>query len=315
VAAKGWNRYRNGSMSLEMPPQGVKTSKGLAMLSMQMAGTILNSDSATLAAIAAAKGGASTKKQVSKLEKPDRLVDVSFISGKDELSTENIGAMLPGKAKPQEVVVMTAHYDHLGIMNGQVYNGADDDGSGTSNVLEMARLFAEAAREGHTPTRSVAFLLFTGEEKGLLGSEYYSRNPAFPMEKTSADLNTDMIGRIDDKQPAGEVYTYMIGSDKISKSLDKLVKETNRQCCNIKLDYTYNDENHPQQYYYRSDHYNFAKKGVPVAFFFTGEHPDYHEPIDDIDKILLPRVTAIGRYIFLTAWGIAQRPTILERVK
>lgn len=315
VVERGWPRIKHGAMLLERPVAQTKSTKGLAIVSMQMAGELMGTDSSTLAAIVEAKGGPSTQKALSKLTKPTRTMDVDIRSGRDELATENVGAFLPGRVKPDEVVVMTAHYDHLGIMDGKVYNGADDDGSGTSNVLEMARLFSEAAVKGTRPYRSVAFLLFTGEEKGLLGSEYYSQHPAFPMAQTGADLNTDMIGRVDEKHATTGAYTYLIGADKISRNLNDLVMETNRQCCNLEVNLEYNDEHHPDQFYYRSDHYNFAKKGVPVAFFFTGVHEDYHQPTDDVEKILLPRMSAIGRFIFLTAWGVAQRPAMLERVK
>ena len=223
--------------------------------------------------------------------------------------TENVVGFLEG-ADPvlkQEVVVLTAHYDHEGITaDGVVYNGADDDGSGTVTILELAEAYAKNATR---PKRSILFMTVTGEEKGLLGSGYYTDHPIFPLEKTTANLNIDMIGRIgyDYMKQNDSLYVYVIGSDKISTDLDVLLKEANDQTVKLHLDYTYNDEKDPNRFYYRSDHYNFAKNGVPVTFFFTGTHPDYHQPSDTPDKILYERMAMIARLVYATSWKVANK--------
>ena len=176
--------------------------------------------------------------------------------------------------------------DHIGIdSNGEVFNGADDDGSGTVAILEIAEAFKKASDEGNGPKRSILFLHVTGEEKGLLGSRYYTENPVFPLESTVTDLNIDMIGRVDKKHKGNPNYIYLIGADKLSTELHDISESMNKKYTNIELDYTYNDENDPNRFYYRSDHYNFAKNNIPVIFYFNGVHSDYHAIGDTPDKI------------------------------
>ncbi|WP_046744484.1 M28 family peptidase [Kordia zhangzhouensis] len=226
----------------------------------------------------------------------------------NDVDSENVVAIIKGSEKPEEYVVISAHLDHEGIKNGEIYNGADDDGSGTVAILEIAEAFKKAQEEGNGPKRSVVFLHVTGEEKGLLGSKYYTDNPIFPLENTVADLNIDMIGRIDPKRTEGNRnYVYLIGSDKLSSELHNISEEVNKKYSNIELDYTYNDENDPNRYYYRSDHYNFAKNNVPVIFYFNGTHDDYHRPSDTPDKINYDLLTNRTRLIFYTAWELANR--------
>lgn len=230
-----------------------------------------------------------------------------------DITAENVLGYLEGSEKPEEVLVITAHYDHIGITeDGQINNGADDDASGTSTVLELAEAFVLAAEKGHRPRRSILFMTVSGEEKGLLGSEYYANNPVFAMENTVANLNIDMVGRVDEKHEDNPDYIYLIGSDKLSQDLHQLSEKVNRTYSNLELDYTYNDENDPNRYYYRSDHYNFAKKNVPVIFYFNGTHEDYHQPTDTIEKINFEKMEKIGKLIFHTAWEIANRE---ERIK
>jgi Zn-dependent M28 family amino/carboxypeptidase len=169
-----------------------------------------------------------------------------------------------------------------------------------------------AKKEGHGPKRSMLFMTVSGEEKGLLGSEYYADNPVFPLENTVVDLNIDMIGRIDENHAPDSNYVYIIGSDKLSTELHALSEETNKTYAGIEFDYTYNDENDPNRFYYRSDHYNFAKNNIPVIFYFTGVHEDYHQPTDTVDKIMFQKMEKIARLIFHTAWEIANRD---ERLK
>lgn len=220
----------------------------------------------------------------------------------------NVGGILPGGDAGDQYIVVTAHLDHLGKRDSVIYYGADDDGSGSAAVMNLAAAFAEAKRQGVILKRSVLFLLFTGEEKGLLGSTYFTENPPIPMEQTIANLNIDMIGRVDTVSRKDNRYVYIIGSDKMSKDLHQLSESTNNTCCQINLDYTYNDESHPMRLYYRSDHYSFVKKGVPAIFYFTGLHDDYHKPTDTADKLDYLKTASIAQLVFSTAWELANRP-------
>ncbi|WP_080779007.1 M28 family metallopeptidase [Chryseobacterium phocaeense] len=220
--------------------------------------------------------------------------------------SENILAFIEGSEKPEEIVVISAHYDHVGTKNGVVYNGADDDGSGTVAVMQIAKAFQEAKKAGNGPKRSILFLHVTGEEHGLFGSDYYTSNPVFPLANTVVDLNIDMIGR-DDVENRGKQYVYVIGSEMLSSQLKVINEEANKKTNNLELNYKYDDPADPEQLYYRSDHYNFAKNNVPVAFFFDGIHEDYHRPGDDPEKIDYPLVEKRTQLVFATAWEIANR--------
>jgi hypothetical protein len=221
--------------------------------------------------------------------------------------SENIMAYIEGSEKPNEVIVISGHYDHVGMKKGEVYNGADDDGSGTVAVMEIAQAFQEAKKKGYGPKRSILFLHVTGEEHGLFGSEYYSDHPVFPLANTVADLNIDMIGR-DDPENRGKQYVYVIGSEMLSTELKKINEEANKKSVNLELNYKYDDPKDPQRLYYRSDHYNFAKHNIPVAFFFDGIHEDYHKPTDTPDKIDYPLLQKRTQLVFTTAWELANRP-------
>lgn len=225
----------------------------------------------------------------------------------DKIQTENIIGMVEGTDKASEAIVISAHYDHIGIKGETVYNGADDDGSGTVAVMELAQAFSEAKKAGFGPRRSIIFMGMTGEEKGLLGSEYYSNHPVFPMEKTVTNLNIDMIGRLDEEHPEDENYVYLIGTNMLSQDLHDISENANKTYNNINLDYRYNSLEDPNKFYYRSDHYNFAKKGVPVIFYFNGVHEDYHKSTDTIEKILFNKIENITQLVFYTAWDIANR--------
>ncbi len=229
------------------------------------------------------------------------------------VGTENVLGFLKGTEKPDEVLVITSHYDHVGIIDGEIHNGADDDGSGTVTVLEIAEAFAEAAKKKKGPKRSILFMTVTGEEKGLLGSRYYTdTDPIFPLENTVANLNIDMVGRVDDAHSENSDYIYLIGSDKLSSELHDLSEKMNKTYTNLDLDYTYNDENDPNRFYYRSDHYNFAKNNVPIIFYFNGTHPDYHKSTDTVEKIAFDTMEKRARLVFHTGWEIANRA---ERIK
>ena len=238
----------------------------------------------------------------------DRLVSIDYYSEKEEVDSENVVAFIKGSEYPNEVLVISSHLDHVGIEDGQIYNGADDDGSGTIAIVEIAEAFQQAVKDGFEPKRSILFLHVTAEEKGLLGSRYYTdQNPVFPLENTVANLNIDMIGRTDPKREGNRNYVYLIGSDRLSQELHNLSEEVNKDYANIELDYKYNDENDPNRFYYRSDHYNFAKNNIPVIFYFNGTHDDYHQPSDTPDKIEYDLLENRARLIFHTAWEIANR--------
>jgi Zn-dependent M28 family amino/carboxypeptidase len=229
------------------------------------------------------------------------------------VDSENVVAFIRGSEFPEEYIVISSHLDHIGVTaNGEINNGADDDGSGTVAMLEIAEAFKMAADEGMRPKRSVVFLHVTGEEKGLLGSRYYTDvEPVFPLDQTVANLNIDMIGRIDPKREGDRNYIYLIGSDKLSTELHELSETVNSKYTKIELDYTYNDENDPNRFYYRSDHYNFAKNNIPIIFYFNGTHADYHRPGDTPDKINYDLLRNRAQLVFYTAWEIANRDSRL----
>ncbi len=236
-------------------------------------------------------------------------IPASFFEGRKEAKpSENVVAFIKGSEKPDEIVVISAHLDHVGTdKEGNVFNGADDDGSGTVAILEIAQAFQQAVKDGNGPKRSILFLHVTGEEIGLYGSRYYTENPIFPLENTVCDLNIDMIGRIDPEKKNNPNYIYLIGSNKISQELQDISTQVNKKYTNLDLDYKYDDPNDPNRFYYRSDHYNFAKNNVPIIFYFNGVHEDYHKITDTPDKIEYDLMAKRAQLIFYTAWEIANR--------
>ncbi len=239
-----------------------------------------------------------------------------------KLESNNVMAFLEGSdpVLKEEVVILTSHYDHIGITlpdesGDMINNGADDDGSGTISLLGVATAFSKAAENGVRPKRSVLFLNVSGEEKGLLGSRYYSDHPVYPIENTVANLNSDMVGRSDDAHLSEGVteYVYLIGGPIISSGLDSLVTVANQKSGNVLFDYKYNDLNDPNQFYRRSDHWNFGRLGIPFSFFFTGVHEDYHRPSDHPEKIDYNKLSKISQVIFGSAIELAnvdQRPVV-----
>ncbi len=224
------------------------------------------------------------------------------------LEGQNVMGYIEGSSKKDEVVVVSAHYDHVGMKGDEVYNGADDNASGTTAVLEIAEALATAKKMKNGPKRSVLCLLVTGEEKGLLGSEYYASNPIFPIENTIVDVNIDMIGRWGKEYTSQEEpYIYVIGSDRLSQDLHDINEKNNRKYSQLLLDYKYNDEEDPNRFYFRSDHYNFAKHGIPAIFFFNGVHDDYHRLTDTVEKIDLNLMEHRTKQIFHTVWDLANR--------
>ncbi|MTI21986.1 M28 family peptidase [Fulvivirga sp. RKSG066] len=295
-----------GSLSVQKPAQeGGASFDGVFFVKPSLAGDIFKTKIEKLRA--SIEDG-----KVSKATKPAK-ISYNISTKVEEMQTENVLGYLEGSDLKDELVVLTAHYDHVGVDGEEVYNGADDDGSGTSAVIEIAEAFVEAKKAGKGPRRSMLFMLVTGEEKGLLGSEYYAENPVFPLENTIVDLNIDMIGRVDEKHEANPNYVYLVGADRLSSELHEISEKVNETYTQFDLDYTYNDENHPDRIYYRSDHWNFAKNNVPIIFYFNGVHADYHKPTDTIDKINFELLTKRAQLVFHTAWVLSnrdQRPVV-----
>jgi Zn-dependent M28 family amino/carboxypeptidase len=249
---------------------------------------------------------------------PETSMPYSFDYKKEKVTVNasNVLGVIEGTDKKDEYVFLTAHYDHLGIRNGKIYYGADDDGSGTCAVINMAQAFAKAKAAGKGPRRTIVFMTVSGEEKGLWGSKYYSDNPVFPLDKTSVDLNTDMVGRVDTERSTADSlnYVYVIGHDKLSSELPTINEGVNKKYTGLVLDYKYDDPKDKQRIYYRSDHYNFARKGVPILFFYDGMlKADYHKPTDTIEKINWELYEKRVRMIFHTAWEMANRNDMLKR--
>jgi hypothetical protein len=294
-----------GTMSLKKPEPNNKNT-GVFFISPAVGEKIFNTTLEKLKAAA----NVDAKKDALKKIKPGVIqyktsMDVKIIP------SENVLGYLEGTDKKEELVIVTAHYDHIGIdkdlQDDQINNGADDDGSGTVSVLQIAKVFAQAKRDGKGPRRSMLFMTVTGEEKGLLGSDYYTQHPVFPLESTVVDLNIDMVGRRDPQHKDSAPYVYVIGADKLSTDLHTLNEATNKANNNLIFDYTYNDQNHPERLYYRSDHWNFAKNNIPIIFFFDGIHEDYHKPSDEVGKIEFDLLAKRAQCVFYVAWEIANR--------
>lgn len=284
----------------ETPPEGIN----LYITSFDLGLALLGSNAEALQNYVL--GSYSTGKP----PKPLQPVPFTFsIPQKQEtITSENVLGFLEGTDKKDELLVISAHYDHLGVQHDTIYNGADDDGSGTSAVLALAQAFTQAKAAGHGPRRSILFLLNTGEEKGLLGSQYYTSHPVVPLTSTVADLNIDMVGRTDSRHTTKSEYVYVIGSDRLSPELHALNEAANKRYTHLKLDYKYNEPNDPEQLYTRSDHYNFARYRIPVIFYTSGLHKDYHKATDDVEHIEFDKLAQRARLVFFTAWDLANRP-------
>jgi len=277
---------------------------------------VINIKSETADQILAAKGTtvAKIKETIESTGKPNSFsvkasLDATMGVKKEEFNDPNVLGVIEGTDLKDEVVIISGHHDHDGISaDGTIYPGADDNGSGTVGVLELAKAFAAAKKDGKGPRRTILFMAFAAEEKGLLGSNYYSEHPVFPLNNTVTCLNMDMIGRIDDKHLNGNHnYIHAIGSDMLSSELKAINEKANQEYTQMELDYMYDDPSDPMRIYYRSDQYNLAKHGIPVIFFFSGLHPDYHTPNDTVDKIDFPMMTKREKLVFHTAWEIANR--------
>ena len=266
--------------------------------------------------IAQAIMGADFKEASTTAPKPYQVeLSLGYTETVTRTESSNVIAYLEGTDLKDQYVFLTSHYDHLGKRDTVIYYGADDDGSGTVSVLEMAEAFAKAKAEKKGPRRTIVFMCVSGEEKGLWGSAYYAEHPIFPLEKTTVDLNIDMIGRIDPTRKKGDSmnYVYVVGDDKLSTDLRPISEATNTKYTKLELDYKFNEPNDPQRIYFRSDHYNFARKGVPIIFYFNGTHADYHRPTDTPDKINYSLFAKRAQFVFHTAWEMANRQDMLKR--
>jgi Zn-dependent M28 family amino/carboxypeptidase len=253
----------------------------------------------------------------------NKKVSMTVAVKSESLSTQNVVAVLEG-ADPtlkSEYVAVGAHYDHVGVgnpVNGDaIYNGADDDGSGTVAVLAMAEAFARGPR----PKRSILLIWHAGEERGLWGSRYFTESPTVPINQIVAQLNIDMIGRCKKPDDTSQEHrnlpveneVYLIGPKIMSTDMEQLSESVNRSFLNLKFNYKYDDAKHPEQFFFRSDHYNYARKGIPIIFYMDGDHEDYHRPSDSIEKINYEQMEKVTRTIFATAWELANaanRPRI-----
>jgi hypothetical protein len=313
-------RYNNGEGPLIM-----KTPEYLEQLKKKKALPVITISTATANEILKLGGTdvATLQKQLKDTAKPaSKEINAAFCASavreETPVRAENVLGFLEGTdpVLKKEVLVVTAHYDHIGLTTSgadKVNNGADDDGSGTTGVLMLAEAFSKAKKAGKGPKRSILFMTVVGEEKGLLGSEWYSEHPVFPLENTITNLNIDMIGRVDADHEKEPDYIYIIGSDMLSSDLNKLGIKANDDYIKMKLDMRYNNRTDPNQFYYRSDHYNFAKHNVPVIFYFNGVHPEYHQPGDEIDKINFPMLARRAKLVYFTAWELAnaaKRPVV-----
>ncbi|MFY8035853.1 MAG: M28 family peptidase [Cyclobacteriaceae bacterium] len=297
--------FSSGNLSLSKP-DGSNPNKGIFFITSAVAEKLFNT---TIAKLTTAASAPAEKKKLAKI-KPGK-ISYQVAMNVTVVRSENILGYMEGSDKKDELVIITSHYDHIGInANGSgdvINNGADDDGSGTVSVLQIAKAFTQAKKEGKGPRRSILFMTVTGEEQGLFGSEYYSEHPVFPLANTVVDLNIDMVGRRDQEHKDKPDYVYVIGSDKLSSELHEINERNNKTYTKLDFDYLYNDENHPTNLYKRSDHWNFAKKGIPIAFFFDGIHEDYHQVTDEVSKIEFDLLARRAKIVFYTAWEVANR--------
>ncbi len=223
------------------------------------------------------------------------------------ISTVNVVGMIEGSTFKDEYIVISAHYDHLGSKGERIFNGADDNGSGTSSLLEIAEAFCIAKKKGIQPKRNIVFACFSAEEKGLIGSRYFVENPPVPIENIVANLNIDMVGRNDDNS------IYIIGASVETPELDEIIKESNRNSVRLYLDYSLDRGRTPSSIFMRSDQYNFAKYGIPAVFFYGGHHGDYHETSDTIDKIKFSILQKRTKLVFHTAWELSNMQERIDK--
>ncbi|HXB91482.1 MAG TPA: M28 family peptidase [Puia sp.] len=319
--AKQEAAQKNGAVALLVVQPGFPHNSAGAKGNMYLSGfkkvnypnTFYISDKIAQAIMGADYAGINTASPLPKTYSVN--VELNFSKTVLHLQSSDVLGFLEGTDLKDQIVVLSAHYDHLGKRDTVIYYGADDDGSGTVSILELASAFAKAKAAGKGPRRSILFLANSGEEKGLWGSQYYSEHPTYPLDHTTVDLNIDMIGRIDPNRTKGDStnYVYVVGSDKLSTDLKTISEGQNKKFTKLELDYKFDDPTDPERIYYRSDHYNFARKGVPIIFYFDGIHKDYHRPTDTPDKINYDIMAKRARLVFFTAWDMANRNDMLKR--
>ncbi len=252
--------------------------------------------------------------------KATKKISLSVAVKTEKVHSQNVIGILEGSdpVLKNEYVAIGAHYDHVGMnpfANGEdkIWNGADDDGSGTVSVMAIAEAFSKGPR----PKRSILFIWHAGEEKGLWGSEYFTDNPTVPIGSIITGLNIDMIGRYQqagDENPKNKLLpkqneVFLIGSKLMSTELGQISEETNKAFQNLSFNYKYDDPNDPEQYFYRSDHFNYARKGIPIIFYMDGDHADYHQVTDSVEKIDFAQMEKVARTIMATGWELANRTT------
>ncbi|HUS10423.1 MAG TPA: M20/M25/M40 family metallo-hydrolase [Pyrinomonadaceae bacterium] len=317
-----WDRNRTriterGAMKVDkfQPPSGAQIP--LVVISPRVASVLFQGEKRSAVSLFESVYGAQPAESF--LLNPEKKFSLTVKVKSEGATTQNVVAVLEGgdPVLKSEYVALGAHYDHVGVgvpVNGDaIYNGADDDGSGTTALLSMAEALTKASVR---PKRSILFVWHAGEEKGLWGSRYFTDFPTIALDQIVVQLNIDMIGR---SKPAGDANPlnrelsgpneiYVIGSKMMSTELGELVENVNKQYLNLTYDYRYDDPADPNRFFFRSDHYNYARKGIPVVFFFDGEHEDYHGPGDSVDKIDFEKLQNVARTIYLTLWEVANRP-------
>lgn len=241
-------------------------------------------------------------KKIMPSEKTKRKFGFNFNLKHKEISTENVLAFLPGTDKKEEVLVISAHYDHIGKNKEEIFNGANDNASGTSAIIEIARVFQEASDNAYKSKRSLLFVAFTGEEKGLFGSRFFVDNSPVPLTNIVGNLNLDMLGRFDQFHDTTD-YVYLLGTNHLEPKLKIISDSLNQTFTNLYLDYKYDT---PDNFLYRaSDQASFVKHGIPAIFYFNGLHKDYHKASDTSEKIDFQAIKRVSQLVFLTAWKLA----------
>ena len=247
---------------------------------------------------------AHSKKKTIKNQNESKYIKFNYELKYDQIHTENVIALLPGTDKKDEFIVVSAHYDHVGRNGTEIFNGANDNASGTASIIELARSFQKANKNGHANRRSILFVAFTGEEKGLLGSRYFVDNTNIAMNKIKANLNIDMLGRKDHNHSTNN-YVYLLGASHLNPKLKIISDSINQLTEQLILDYKYDS---PQNYLYMaSDQASFVKKNVPAIFYFNGLHKDYHKTSDTADKLDYNSIKKVTQLVFLTAWQLANQ--------
>ena len=312
---------RGSTVVAKFSPQATSSLPSI-VISPEMANVIFAGEPQTASGIFNASFGSTMPAPF--LMREQKTINMSVANNAETVPTQNVVAVWEGgdPLLKAEYVALGAHYDHVGsgcppAGEDRICNGADDDGSGTTALLGMAEALAKAPTR---PKRSVLFVWHCGEEKGLWGSRYFTEYPTVPLNQIVAQLNIDMIGRskkAGDTNPrnvdlTGPDAVYLIGSTMMSTELGELVNAVNKSFLNITFDTRYDDPKDPNRFFFRSDHFNYARKGIPIIFFFDGVHEDYHRPGDTADKIDYQKMEKITRTIYMTLWEIAERPARLK---